>query len=105
MERTHPLVVHPTTISVSIPHAVRAAANGVPTLALFGPTTRELGFFPYGEGHRVLEVDLTCRPCGLHGRRACPEGHFLCMRLISVEQVYRQAMEMIRSPSTAGKKP
>lgn len=76
-----------------------ATASGVPTLALFGPTTRELGFFPYGPGHRVLEVDLACRPCGLHGSRECPRGHFLCMRLITTEEVLRSALEMLRVPA------
>jgi heptosyltransferase-2 len=74
-----------------------AAASGVPTLAIFGPTTRELGFFPHGPGHRVLEKNLACRPCGLHGGRLCPEGHFLCMGLITVEEVFRNAREMIRA--------
>jgi len=78
-----------------------AAASGVPTLALFGPTSRELGFFPYGRGHRVLEKDLTCRPCGLHGSRSCPEGHFLCMRLIEVDEVLRNAAEMLDARSEA----
>ncbi len=63
-----------------------AAASGVPVVAIFGATTRELGFFPYGPGHQVLEADLACRPCGLHGARECPEGHFLCMKLITVDQ-------------------
>jgi heptosyltransferase-2 len=76
-----------------------AAGSGVPTLAIFGPTTRELGFFPYGEGHRVLQVPLECRPCGLHGSRSCPEGHFLCMRLIGAREVLDNAMEMLgKSP-------
>ncbi|HVE13187.1 MAG TPA: lipopolysaccharide heptosyltransferase II, partial [Elusimicrobiota bacterium] len=82
-----------------------AAASGVPTLALFGPTTRELGFFPYGEGHRVIEKDLDCRPCGLHGARACPEGHFLCMRLISVSEVFDAASEMLGVGTAAGSRP
>ncbi|MBI3297501.1 MAG: lipopolysaccharide heptosyltransferase II [Elusimicrobia bacterium] len=73
-----------------------AAAHGVPVLALFGPTTKELGFFPYGDGHKVLEADLACRPCGLHGAKACPEGHFLCMRLITVEQVFEAARGLLR---------
>ena len=72
-----------------------ATGSGTPTLAIFGPTTRELGFFPYGPGHRVLEADLSCRPCGLHGAKACPEGHFLCMRLITTEQVWTAAREML----------
>jgi heptosyltransferase-2 len=72
-----------------------ATASGVPTLAFFGPTTKELGFFPYGPEHKVLEVDLACRPCGLHGAKVCPEGHFLCMRLISVDWALRTAIKML----------
>ncbi|MDR0953281.1 MAG: glycosyltransferase family 9 protein [Elusimicrobiota bacterium] len=73
-----------------------ATAFGVPTLAIFGPTTRELGFFPYGEGHRVVEVKgLPCRPCALHGSKKCPLGHFKCMRDISVEEVFQAAKEML----------
>ncbi len=73
-----------------------ATAFGVPTLAIFGPTTKELGFFPYGEGHRVVEVkDLPCRPCALHGGKKCPLGHFKCMNDITVEEVFDTAKEML----------
>lgn len=73
-----------------------ATAFDVPTLAIFGPTTKELGFFPYGEGHRVLEVkDLPCRPCALHGGKKCPEGHFKCMREITPDMVFNAAKEML----------
>ncbi|MDE2237545.1 MAG: lipopolysaccharide heptosyltransferase II, partial [Elusimicrobia bacterium] len=78
-----------------------AAGSGTPTLALFGPTTRELGFFPYGPGHRVLEADLSCRPCGLHGSNRCPHGHFLCMRLLSTELVWQAAREMLEKKTAA----
>ena len=73
-----------------------ATAFDVPTLAIFGPTTRELGFFPYGKGHRVLEVkDLPCRPCALHGGKKCPMGHFKCMKDISPDEVFKNAKEML----------
>jgi heptosyltransferase-2 len=73
-----------------------ATAFGVPTLGIFGPTTKELGFFPYGEGHRVIEVKgLPCRPCALHGGKKCPEGHFKCMRDITVDEVFAAAKEML----------
>jgi heptosyltransferase-2 len=78
-----------------------ATASGVPTLALFGPTTRELGFFPYGPGHRVVETELECRPCSLHGGKACPRGHFLCMRLLTVDEVWQKAMEMLGAGAPA----
>ena len=77
-----------------------AAGHGVATLAIFGPTTKELGFFPYGPGHRVLESELSCRPCGLHGRKKCPEGHFLCMRLITVSDVFEEVRSMLAEEKT-----
>ena len=74
-----------------------ATAFDVPTLAIFGPTTRELGFFPYGQGHRVMEIkDLECRPCALHGGKKCPLGHFKCMKDITPEEVFKNAKEMLK---------
>lgn len=74
-----------------------ATAFDVPTLAIFGPTTRELGFFPYGQGHRVMEKkDLPCRPCALHGGKKCPLGHFKCMKDITPEEVFKNAKEMLK---------
>ena len=73
-----------------------ATAFGVPTLAIFGPTTKELGFFPYGEGNKVIEVKgLSCRPCALHGGKKCPLGHFKCMKDITVDEVFSAAREML----------
>jgi heptosyltransferase-2 len=70
-----------------------ASALGVPAVGIFGPTTKELGFFPYGRGNRVVETPLDCRPCALHGSKRCPRGHFLCMRLLTVEEVLKAALE------------
>lgn len=57
-----------------------ASAVNAPTTALFCSTIPDFGFGPLAENSRVLQTDeeLTCRPCGLHGKRACPEGHFKC---------------------------
>jgi heptosyltransferase II len=63
-------------------------AQGVPLVACFGPTVRQLGFFPRGPNSRVLETPLDCRPCGLHGHKACPLNHHNCMRDISPDQVW-----------------
>ena len=64
-----------------------AAARGAPVVALFGSTAPELGFSPAGRGHVVLCRHEPCQPCTLHGRQACPKGHFRCMRLIGADQV------------------
>ncbi len=64
-----------------------ATAVGTPVVALFGPTVEAFGFFPLGKGNAVLERDLPCRPCSLHGTGECPEVHFKCMRDITAGEV------------------
>lgn len=63
-----------------------ACAVATPVVALFGPTTEAWGFFPAGVQDRVLQSDLDCRPCTLHGKKHCDHDH-ACMRLITPEQV------------------
>lgn len=72
-------------------------ANGVntPVVALFGPTVRAFGFFPYSPRAIVLERDLGCRPCTAWGTERCPLGHHRCLRDIlpaEVEQVVKRLM-------------
>jgi ADP-heptose:LPS heptosyltransferase len=64
-----------------------ATAVGTRVVALFGPTTREWGFFPAGPGDRVLERDCPCRPCSLHGKPACPRAGE-CLGGITAEEVF-----------------
>jgi len=60
-----------------------AVAVGTPVVAIFGPTVPSFGFAPYGEKHQVVQKDLDCRPCAIHGGQKCPEGHFRCMKDIA----------------------
>lgn len=64
-----------------------AQAVGTPTVALFGPTTPDLGFGPRGRYDRTVGIELPCRPCSTHGGTRCPLGHHRCMRDLSVETV------------------
>ena len=66
----------------------------VPVVAVFGPTTRGLGFFPRGDS-LVLERELPCRPCGLHGARHCRLGSHDCMKKISPEETARAVREKL----------
>jgi heptosyltransferase-2 len=73
-----------------------AMAMKTPTVAIFGPTTTDLGFGPYGESFRVVEkAGLNCRPCGKHGGQRCPLKSFACMKGITVDDVVSAARELI----------
>lgn len=63
-----------------------AAAVGTPVLALFGPTDPAWGFYPEGPRDRVLTAEADCRPCSLHGKKACDE-EVSCMERIRPEDV------------------
>jgi heptosyltransferase-2 len=66
-----------------------ASAMNAPVTAIFCSTVPRFGFYPVSEHSRVVEIDtdLYCRPCGLHGFKACPEGHFKCAREIDVNRL------------------
>ncbi len=70
-----------------------ASAMHAPVTAVFCSTVPAFGFGPLRGNGRVVErtEPLYCRPCGLHGYRACPEGHFKCAKEIEVERVLEQA--------------
>ena len=60
-------------------------------VALFGPTVRQFGFFPYNAHASVVERNLSCRPCSSHGSAECPLEHHLCMREILPDMVFTTA--------------
>jgi heptosyltransferase-2 len=72
-----------------------ATGVGTPVLALFGPTVRQFGFFPYSPAARVIELDLACRPCSSKGGPRCPLGHHRCLGDISPEIVLGSLREMV----------
>lgn len=73
-----------------------ASLQGVPVLALFGPTVPEFGFAPYGNHVQVVQrADLACRPCSPHGSRLCPIGTHECLRGIRPDTVGRALDELL----------
>ena len=67
-----------------------AAALGVPTVAVFGPTDeRETG--PLGPKSRVVRQHVECSPCLL---KECPIDH-RCMERVTVDDVYGASVELL----------
>jgi lipopolysaccharide heptosyltransferase II len=73
-----------------------AAARKRNIVAIFGPTVKQFGFFPFGTQSAVVEnAGLDCRPCTHIGGASCPEGHFKCMNDITVDQVIASANTLL----------
>ena len=66
-----------------------ASAMNAPVTAVFCSTVPAFGFGPLRDNGTIVEVTerLSCRPCGLHGHKACPQGHFKCAMEITNEQL------------------
>jgi ADP-heptose:LPS heptosyltransferase len=57
-----------------------ASAMNAPVTAFFCSTVPGFGFGPLSDHSTIAQTteNLDCRPCGLHGHRECPKGHFKC---------------------------
>jgi heptosyltransferase-2 len=57
-----------------------ASAMNAPVTAFFCSTVPAFGFTPLSDDSRILQTreKLACRPCGVHGHKKCPLGHFRC---------------------------
>lgn len=66
------------TVDSALTHI--ASALGRPTTTVFCSTVPAFGFGPLAPHSTLVETPrpLSCRPCGLHGKTACPLGHFAC---------------------------
>jgi len=68
-----------------------ASAMNAPTNAVFCSTVPSFGFGPLATQSKVIETKnkLSCRPCGLHGKKSCPLDHFNCAYSIDKNQFDR----------------
>jgi len=62
---------------------------------IYGPTSPEFGFYPYGEGHTIIKEDLNCSPCSIHGGKKCREKHFQCMKNITPDKVLNKVLNYL----------
>jgi heptosyltransferase-2 len=64
-----------------------ASAMNAPTSAVYCSTVPAFGYGPLADESKIIETSepLPCRPCGNHGAKTCPEGHFKCAMGIKVE--------------------
>lgn len=66
-----------------------ASSVNAPATAIFCSTIPGFGFGPLSDKSFIIETKekLDCRPCGLHGFKACPLKHFKCAENIMAEQL------------------
>lgn len=75
-------------VNDSAPLHLASSVNASIT-AIFCSTVKSFGFGPLSDDSVIIETKekLKCRPCGLHGLKACPENHFKCAYTIDNKQL------------------
>ena len=72
------------------------SAMNAPVVAIYCSTIPAFGFGPLSTNSFIVETQekLACRPCGLHGKKECPLGHFNCAQTIENAQLIAPLLQM-----------
>jgi heptosyltransferase-1/heptosyltransferase-2 len=68
-----------------------AAAQGTPTVSLFGPSSGERAG-TWGDAARYVATDAPCSPCF---KRRCPRKKFICMERVDPAEVLGRVRELV----------
>lgn len=73
-----------------------ASAVNAPVVAIYCSTIPDFGYGPLSDKSFIVQtaMELTCKPCGIHGKKACPLGHFNCAQSIHSQQLYAPLLQM-----------
>jgi len=73
-----------------------ASAVNAPVVAIYCSTIPDFGYGPLSEKSFIVQTqkNLSCKPCGIHGKKACPLGHFNCALSIEMQQLYTPLVQM-----------
>ena len=73
-----------------------ASAMNAPVVAIYCSTVPDFGYGPLSDRSFIVQTsdELSCRPCGVHGKKACPLGHFNCAMSIQMKQLFAPLLEM-----------
>lgn len=75
-----------------------AAALGLPTIGLFGPTHPALGFAPVGENATHFHAGTYCSPCHRHGAAPCFRGHRYCFDELDIPTIAASVRDALAKP-------
>jgi heptosyltransferase-2 len=66
-----------------------ASATDAPVTAIYCSTIPAFGYGPLSTVQFIVESTeyLPCKPCGIHGKKTCPLGHFNCGHTITTAQL------------------
>ncbi len=73
-----------------------ASAVNAPVVAIYCSTIPDFGYGPLSDNSFIVQTQekLACKPCGIHGKKACPLSHFNCAFTIQMQQLYAPLVQV-----------
>lgn len=72
-----------------------AMAANAPVLTIYCSTVPEFGFYGYSPGSYYISKAVSCKPCGVHGHKKCPNGSFECGTSVYPFEVLKKVEEIL----------
>ena len=91
------LIISESTLTIANDSGIAhlSSAVGTPVISIFGPTHPALGFQPRGLMDIIVQADVSCRPCSLHGDKICFQREQYCFTRIEPAEVINKAGRLI----------
>ena len=70
-----------------------AAALKKPQIAIYGATHTRLGFRPLNENAVILQKNISCQPCSLHGSNKCKKNSLDCFNDLDLFDTFKELFE------------
>lgn len=82
-------------VNDSAPMHLCSAVNA-PVCVIYCSTVPDFGYGPLSTEASIVQIDekLACRPCGIHGHKSCPQGHFDCAMKIDIARLAEKALKV-----------
>lgn len=73
-----------------------ASAVNASVVAVYCSTLPNFGFGPLSDHSFIVQTNeaLSCRPCGIHGKKQCPLKHFDCAKTIKMDQLIAPLLQV-----------
>lgn len=73
-----------------------ASLMATPVVSVWGATHPSLGYIGYGiDPEGVLQVEMSCRPCSVYGKKECKWGDYRCIRAITPQMIADKVAQLL----------
>lgn len=75
-----------------------ASLTATPVVSIWGATHPYAGFMGWGQDYdNAVQVELSCRPCSIYGKKSCRRGDYACLQGIEPETVADKIDKVLNS--------